>query len=163
MFLRPTAFRTTAFGNFVASTQNPPIWAPRQKLCASFPGKERKNRTHINFFGRIFGVENGVPNGPIFGRKKFSLVFFPALRKCWTLRSGVRKRVVFQRAGFGGCSPRTETGAREGTWTIFPRLELFLEGSSKEVLLGRVLRRRLVRALIETEVLRRVLRRGGFY
>ena len=40
-------------------------------------------------------------------------------------------------------------------------LDGFLEGSLKEVLLRRVLRRRLVRVSIETEVLRRVLRRGG--
>ena len=38
-------------------------------------------------------------------------------------------------------------------------IEGFLEGSLKEMLLGRVLRRRLVRVSIETEVLRRVLRR----
>ena len=40
-------------------------------------------------------------------------------------------------------------------------LEGFSEGSLKEVLLRRVLRRHLVRGLIEIEVLRRVLRRGG--
>ena len=43
---------------------------------------------------------------------------------------------------------------------VLPRLEGFLQGSSEEVLLRRVLRRHLVRASIETEVLRRVLRKG---
>ena len=28
-----------------------PILGPRKKLCASFPGKDRKKGTHINFFG----------------------------------------------------------------------------------------------------------------
>ena len=36
----------------------------------------------------------------------------------------------------------------------------FLEGSLKEVLLRRVLRRRLVRVAVETGVFRKVLRRG---
>ena len=40
-------------------------------------------------------------------------------------------------------------------------LEGFFEGSLKEVLLRRVLRGLLVRVSIETEVLRRVFRRGG--
>ena len=42
-------------------------------------------------------------------------------------------------------------------------LEGFLEGSLKEVLLGRVPRRRLVRVSVRTGVLRRVLRKGGCY
>ena len=36
-----------------------------------FLGKNaNKKGTHINFFGGIFGVENGVPNGPFFGPQK---------------------------------------------------------------------------------------------
>ena len=42
-------------------------------------------------------------------------------------------------------------------------LEGFSEGSLKEVLLGRVLRRHVVRISIGTEVLRRVLREGGMF
>ena len=57
------------------------------------------------------------------------------------------------RATIIGRTPRGHTTARF--------LEGFLECSLKEVLLRRVLRRRLVRASIETEVLGRVLRRGG--
>ena len=40
-------------------------------------------------------------------------------------------------------------------------MQQFLEGSLKEVFLRRVLRRHLVRASVETEVHRRVLRREG--
>ena len=63
--------------NFLAPTQPPPRFGPPEKsLCASFPGKERKKGTHINFFGGIFGVENGVPNGPFLATKKSSLSVF---------------------------------------------------------------------------------------
>ena len=59
------------------------------------------------------------------------------------------------RSTFGGELGRTPRGATARF------LEGFLEGSSKEVLLRRVLRRRPVRVSIETEVLRRVLKRRG--
>ena len=53
-------------------------------------------------------------------------------------------------------------GAHQGGHATARFLEGFLEGSFKEVLLGRVLRRCLcVRVSIETQVLRRLLRRGG--
>ena len=52
-----------------------------------------------------------------------------------------------------GCTPR-------GSCNRTRLLEGFLEASLNEVLLRRVLRRRLVGASIETVVLRRVLRGG---
>ena len=59
------------------STSTFPFWAPRKKsFCASFPEKERKKGTHINFFGGILGVKKGAPNGPFSATKKFSLLFF---------------------------------------------------------------------------------------
>ena len=58
-----------------------------------------------------------------------------------------------------------QEAAHQGGHATARFLEGFLEGSLKEVLLIRVLGRRLVRVsiLLETEVLRRVLRRGGCY
>ena len=55
---------------------------------------------------------------------------------------------------------RFSVHTRKG-WVLARFLEGFLEGSLKEVFLRRVLRRRLVRVSMETEVLRRVLRTGG--
>ena len=52
-------------------------------------------------------------------------------------------------------------GAHQGGHATARFLEGFLEGFLKEVLLRRVLRMCLVRVSIETEVLRRVRRRGG--
>ena len=66
---------------FLAPTENPPFWTPRKSLCASFPGKERKKGTHINFFGGIFGVKNGVPNGPFSATKSLVYCFFLPLQK----------------------------------------------------------------------------------
>ena len=58
--------------------------------------------------------------------------------------------------------PSGESGAHaKGGHATARVLEGFVEGSLKEVLLRRVLRRHLVRISTETEVLRRVLRRGG--
>ena len=45
----------------------------------------------------------------IFTRKR-SFALFSAL--FCALKWGVDKRVVFQKGGFGGCSPRTKTGTR---------------------------------------------------
>ena len=55
--------------------------------------------------------------------------------------------------GLIGCTPAGQATAR--------CLEGFLGGSLKEVLLGRVLRRRLQSVSVGTGVLRRVLGRGG--
>ena len=55
-----------------------------------------------------------------------------------------------------GEGPRTGTWSQTHIWG-----HSILEGFSKEVLLRRVLRRRLVRALVGTVVLKRVLRKGG--
>ena len=57
--------------NFWAPTQTPPTPNPmlgpqKKSLCASFPGKERKEGTHINFFGGSLGSNK-------FGRQKVSL------------------------------------------------------------------------------------------
>ena len=57
------------------------------------------------------------------------------------------------------CSHRADT---KGGHARIRFLEGFLEGSLKEVLLTRVLRRRLVRVSPETEVPRRSLRRERF-
>ena len=65
--------------NFLDPARNPPFWAPRKKLCASFPGKGRQNWTHINSFRGILGVKNGVPNGPFSATKSLVYCFFPAL------------------------------------------------------------------------------------
>ena len=65
--------------NFLAPTQNPPSGPPEKSLCASFPGKEHKKGTHINFFGGIWGVKHGVPNGEFSATKSLVYFFFPAL------------------------------------------------------------------------------------
>ena len=62
--------------NFSPSPPKPPFWAPRKNVCASIPGKGRKKGTHINFFGGIFGVKNGVPNGPFSATKSLVYCFF---------------------------------------------------------------------------------------
>ena len=72
---------------FLAPPKTPSFGPPEKSLCASFPGKERQKGTHINFFGEIIGVKNGVPNGPFSTTKMFSLVFFPALRNLPLSRS----------------------------------------------------------------------------
>ena len=68
--------------NFLPPHPNAPFWAPSQKnLCASCPGKERNKRTHISFFGGLFGSKGGVPNGPLLiTQRQFGLLGdFPAL------------------------------------------------------------------------------------
>ena len=61
-------------------------------MCLTFPGKERKRGTHINFFGGIFGVKSGAgsPNGPFSATKSLVYCFFPALifqfSKCFCSR-----------------------------------------------------------------------------
>ena len=43
--------------NFVAPTQNSPVWAPEKSLRASFPGKVWEKGTHIKFIRGEFGVK----------------------------------------------------------------------------------------------------------
>ena len=53
------------------------FWAPREKfICLTFLGKNAKKGTHINFFGGILGVKNGVPNGPFSATKSLVCCFF---------------------------------------------------------------------------------------
>ena len=62
--------------NFLHPTRTPPFGPPEKGLCTSFPGKGRKKGTHINFFGGIFGVKNGVRNGPFSATKSLVYCFF---------------------------------------------------------------------------------------
>ena len=67
--------------NFLAPTQNPPFWAHRKKLmCLISWERTQKKGTHINFFGGIFGVKNGVPNGPFSATKSLVYCFFLPLQ-----------------------------------------------------------------------------------
>ena len=65
--------------NFLAPTQNPPFWALRKKFMCLISWERTQKGTHINFFGGIFGVRNGVPNGPFSATKSLVYCFFPAL------------------------------------------------------------------------------------
>ena len=60
----------------------PHIGPPQKSICTSFPGKERQKGTQINFFGEIFGVKNGAPNGPLSATKSLVNCFFLALTLC---------------------------------------------------------------------------------
>ena len=65
--------------NFLAPTQNTPFWAPRKKfMCLISCERTQKRDPHKLFWGG-FGVKKGGPKRAIFGHKKFSLLFFPAL------------------------------------------------------------------------------------
>ena len=67
----------------LSPTRNAPLWAPRRSVCASFPGKERKKGTHINFFGENFGVKKEALNGPFWAtRSKVYCFIFSALKEC---------------------------------------------------------------------------------
>ena len=87
-------------GNFVEIAENflqwplperPHKWTadmlgPQKKsVCASFPGKGRKEGIHINFCRRIFGGQNlkGVPNGPFSATKSSVYCFFLPLNILW--------------------------------------------------------------------------------
>ena len=50
--------------NFLGPTQNTPFWAPRKKFMCLISWERTQKGTHRNFFGGIFGVKKGVPNGP---------------------------------------------------------------------------------------------------
>ena len=59
-----------------------PILGPQRQVDVPHflnPGQGRKIGTHINFFGRIFWGQNGVPNGPFSATKNLVYCFFPAL------------------------------------------------------------------------------------
>ena len=63
--------------NFLAPTLNTLVWAARKKVdVPHFLGKDAKKGAHINFFGGIFGVKKGAPNGPFSATK--SLVYCAA-------------------------------------------------------------------------------------
>ena len=58
----------------------PPFWAPRKKLCASFPGEKNAKKGHEHrLSGGILGVENGAPKGPFSDTKSLVYWSFPAL------------------------------------------------------------------------------------
>ena len=86
--------------NFLAPTRSTPIWAPRKKFIASFPGKGRTKGAHINFFGGIFGAKKGVPNGPFWATKSKVDCSFPALMWCPQLEIGTGKRGHYERGLF---------------------------------------------------------------
>ena len=65
--------------NFLHPTRNPPFWAPRKKFMCLISWERTQRGTHINFFGGILGVKNGVPNEPFSARKSLVYCFFPAL------------------------------------------------------------------------------------
>ena len=67
----------------VPHPQHAQIWAPRKKFMCLISWERRKKGTHINFFRGILGFKNGGPKQAIFGHKKFSLLFFPALIYHW--------------------------------------------------------------------------------
>ena len=68
--------------NFWPPPKTPDLGPPEKSLCASFPGKERKKVTHMNLFGGILGVKNGVPNGP-FSATQSLLSFLPLPSACY--------------------------------------------------------------------------------
>ena len=48
-----------------------PILGPQKKLMCLISWQRTQKRTHINFFGGILGVKNGVPKRAIFGHQMF--------------------------------------------------------------------------------------------
>ena len=64
--------------SFLAPTQNPQFWAPRKKFMCLISWERAQKGTHINFFGGIFGVKKGVPNGRFSTTKSLVYCFFPA-------------------------------------------------------------------------------------
>ena len=60
---------------FCPPPKTPHFGPPEKSLCASFPGKERKNGTHLKTFSGGSLVKKGVPNGPFWATKVYC--FFP--------------------------------------------------------------------------------------
>ena len=79
--------------HFLAPTQNIQLWAPRRSLCASFPGKGRKQGTHINFPGGFLGQKGG-PKQAIFGHNIFvSWLFFSAKDQKGPHKRGIHRAI----------------------------------------------------------------------
>ena len=75
--------------NFLAHPKRP-ILAPQKKkvYVPHFLGKNAKKGTHINFFGGIFGVKNGDPNGPFSATKSLVYCSFLPLLKSEVWKRG---------------------------------------------------------------------------
>ena len=65
--------------NFLAPTPQKTFSAPRLKFMCLISWERTRKGTHINFFGRIFGVKKGVPNGPFSATKRLVYCFFVPL------------------------------------------------------------------------------------
>ena len=59
--------------NFLARTQNTPLWAPSKKLMCLSSWERTQKRDPHKLFGGDLGVKRGVPNGPFSATK--SLVY----------------------------------------------------------------------------------------
>ena len=65
--------------NFLVPSKTIYLGTAEKSSCASFPGKERKQGTHINFFGAISGSKKGAPNGPFWATKSLVCFFLPLI------------------------------------------------------------------------------------
>ena len=67
--------------NFLAPTQEPPFGGPRKKfMCLISWERTQKSDPGELFQGDLWGRKRG-PKRAIFGHRKFSLLFFPALKQ----------------------------------------------------------------------------------
>ena len=78
-FLAHRLFQHKLFG---PHPKKPILGSQKKVHVPHFLGKERKKGTHLNFFGGIFGVKTGVPNGPFSATKSLVYCFSLVPRVC---------------------------------------------------------------------------------
>ena len=66
--------------DFLPPTQNTPFWAPSKKFMCLISWERMQNRDPHEIFREEFWDQIGGPKRAIFGHKKFSLLFFLALK-----------------------------------------------------------------------------------
>ena len=69
--------------SFLPLTKTPQFGGPRKSLCASCPGKEHKQGTHINFYEWNVGANRGLQTARFGPQKVWFIVFFLPLHKGW--------------------------------------------------------------------------------
>ena len=67
--------------NSLAPTENTPFWAPRKKFICLISWERTQKRGPHKLFPGDLGGSKGGPKRAIFGHKKLSLLFFPALKR----------------------------------------------------------------------------------
>ena len=74
-----TSIADTVFADAVSQTPDPKTFGvgpPEKTFMCLISWERTQKRTHINLFRGHVGVKKGVPNGPFWATKGFSLLFF---------------------------------------------------------------------------------------